>query len=1459
MLTQRMEKIQDRERRTIEEGVYNEPSPWLQRTGWTQHLRKLDRDELLQSIATPEMDDEPVGRVIWDAMAEMMRQCQTTTREHAGVFVRKEVMRTEEDQSRFVPLKGYQNPAEIRDKGRHWQQIVTFFVRTQQPHPWKSPKYRLQRHQREAWEQLEREAVGVVERQKRQAREKQPEEQNVGDPDEWDDTEARDHEDDGGESPASDEESQRAPRFVPLEGIQRACLAFCISLLCQNAHKHEYEHALVCALAVLGVDPQGWKGYDTYPPILSSVIKISRFMIIQHGFQETTHEPDESEGSPSHVNMTDHEGEDNESEREGHTPGCIDVVQHTVNQFMLRTSHSPMEWMLDLRTYGMKIQFSGTAPGYIDWHGDQIMYKQIQFTMSQFRGMVHQIVHDTRERLLRRVLDIAPHQEHELPAIPWDELRDDPANAQPGWNFVQDRRNPWPVDGRWWLFDRLMKSTQYQFLQDGPDVKWNVEEVQRWLDEEDAVREGLLLLEQFSGGGPERAPEALSIRHSNTSNGGYRNIGIEGGLLFTATRYHKGYSMSGDVKIIHRYKPREVSELFVWSMWLAWSLRQWLEAEIYHRESRTSFIWPSHSPSGHTFTSERFREALKRAGMVYMGQALNIQTYRHLSIGMGRRYLQTKHGFEHDDEDHQGEVNEDEDDIIDEQGGHVSHIAWSIYARGIGERDGEVANKRAQFRQASVSWHRFLGFESSWEDGRRQRGRVHEPFEQEAEAGRFGRWQALRQVNIQTALEKMMGRGRRFRGVQRDAIQAVMRGDPRVMVVMGTGGGKSLIFMLPAWCGMGRGGMTVVIAPLVVLRGDMRRRCEELGLECAEWSSSQIADGADVVLVTPESVFTASFQKFMQRMKSGKRLDRIVVDECHVVLNKQKYFRRRLQQMGELNRWDVQMLMLTATMPVHMEDEFRRRMGIVDVAVSSFRDATTRKNIAYRVHRFRGSTTSSTGKERKKENKNQNRGAQQQEEIMAHFVRQQVRESPGGKVVVYCQTVPQTKTLAALLECDAYHHHAADKDVKIRAFQSGEKSLIVSTSAFGMGVDISNIRVIIHIDEPRSLLDYAQESGRAGRDGQKSEAVIVLPVGASRNARPSWQPPNEKMDETDRRVVWDFMEARCQREVMDRFMDGTVSREGCGSDEEACQGCCRALDIDEREGNSLRVCPARDASESEDHHSHDGHDSDSSSEDGSEDSFGGRDGGNSEEDRSVSRKRGHDESWWDGNEFKKQQMQQQQIDRRWQQQKQEGRRMMEEIRGYLEKVRGKCVYCFYHGSMSRAHQTIFRCPESRAQDAKELYTGIKNRIRRDKTMGPFVGCSFCFVPQAWCRGWHRKVDGAEGDFKRVIGADGKAVRCQYEDVVVSILAMAMIFTGDGSETYIDGLEERIRRGGGQGVEEEGDLIRHLGRAAEGGGIETSQLLQECWYAWQHLQRFQDGVEDVPVINSHRLAYIHAFL
>ena len=410
---------------------------------------------------------------------------------------------------------------------------------------------------------------------------------------------------------------------------------------------------------------------------------------------------------------------------------------------------------------------------------------------------------------------------------------------------------------------------------------------------------------------------------------------------------------------------------------------------------------------------------------------------------------------------------------------------------------------------------------------------------------------AIATDHTETALKKMMGPRCRFRGVQRQAMAAVMRGESRVMAIMGTGSGKSLLFMLPAWCGMGMGGTTVVVVPLIALREDMVRRCRMLGMECVEWSSSQVADGADIVLVTPEGYFSTAFINFMQRTKGAQRLDRIVVDECHVVFNRQKHFRPRLQQLGDVNRWEVPVVMLTATMPVQMEDEFRRRIGIDQVPVSIFRAPTTRRNIRYRMKRLAEREGGRRGRPR--------RGGKESDgwRQWRRWCDTRQRQHGGGKVVVYCQSVPQTKQLAELLQCDAYHHHAPDKPAKMQAFQQGRQSIMVSTSAFGMGVDISDIRVIVHVDEPRSLLDYAQESGRAGRDGEMSEAIIILPPQASPRKPSSWQSQagHKRMDETARRTIWGYMEAPCHRVVMDGFMDGDVAREGCGSGEEACQPC----------------------------------------------------------------------------------------------------------------------------------------------------------------------------------------------------------------------------------------------------------------------------------------------------------------
>ena len=350
MLVKRMDKIEDRERRIIEDGTHNAPSPWLTQAGFAQYLRKLDREELLQSVATPEAEEEPICHIIWEAMMEMMRQCQATVNQHAGRFVRKEVMRTEEDQSRFVPLKGYQQVEEIRDKGRHWQQMVIFFVRTQQEHQWKSPKYRFNVHQRDAFQRLIEVAHNEVEQTD------QDDDQDDNDRDNDNDRDENDNDND------NDEDEGR--KMIYLTGIHQACLEFCIALLCGKARQHEYEHAMVCALAVLGVNERGWMGFDTYPPILSSVIKIGRMMVIQFGFHESRSKEQDEHDDDNDDNEDHDEDEEQRNEKviraspstrrgsedgrkrreiERKTLEYINIVTHIVNEYILYKSYRLME------------------------------------------------------------------------------------------------------------------------------------------------------------------------------------------------------------------------------------------------------------------------------------------------------------------------------------------------------------------------------------------------------------------------------------------------------------------------------------------------------------------------------------------------------------------------------------------------------------------------------------------------------------------------------------------------------------------------------------------------------------------------------------------------------------------------------------------------------------------------------------------------------------------------------------------------------------------------------------------------------------------------------------------------------------------------------------------------------------------------------------------------------------
>ncbi len=209
-----------------------------------------------------------------------------------------------------------------------------------------------------------------------------------------------------------------------------------------------------------------------------------------------------------------------------------------------------------------------------------------------------------------------------------------------------------------------------------------------------------------------------------------------------------------------------------------------------------------------------------------MGVKVGISGYRQMAIAIARHYLKGEGIVDNRDDEEGMEDDNDEnppsrDHILDLQAGHGSHVAGIIYARAILEAPGEVASIRQQYRTASEAWHRLLQFPSTL--GVLIRKRAWETQDQDRE---YAKWKRMRTLNVNGPLERIIGSGAQFRGMQEPVIKAIMRGESPIISVIGTGAGKSLLFMLPAICsaqdaGTGTPGITIVVIPMISLRQDI--------------------------------------------------------------------------------------------------------------------------------------------------------------------------------------------------------------------------------------------------------------------------------------------------------------------------------------------------------------------------------------------------------------------------------------------------------------------------------------------------------------------------------------------------------------------------------------------------------------------------------------------------------------
>ena len=181
---------------------------------------------------------------------------------------------------------------------------------------------------------------------------------------------------------------------------------------------------------------------------------------------------------------------------------------------------------------------------------------------------------------------------------------------------------------------------------------------------------------------------------------------------------------------------------------------------------------------------------------------------------------------------------------------------------------------------------------------------------------------------------------------QRDGLLAVMGPHPaeQVLLVMGTGSGKSLVFMVGATVADAR--TTILVLPMVALRGDMLDRCCRVGIQPLIWSIER-RDSASLVIMSAEAVCTESFLEYAHLLVNRQQLDRIVIDECHLTITANDYCKCMSQVRWYVQQVKTQTVWLTATLPPTMQDDFIEHNKLVRPRI--IQESTNRPNIKYMI------------------------------------------------------------------------------------------------------------------------------------------------------------------------------------------------------------------------------------------------------------------------------------------------------------------------------------------------------------------------------------------------------------------------------------------------------------------------------------------------------------------------------
>lgn len=398
-----------------------------------------------------------------------------------------------------------------------------------------------------------------------------------------------------------------------------------------------------------------------------------------------------------------------------------------------------------------------------------------------------------------------------------------------------------------------------------------------------------------------------------------------------------------------------------------------------------------------------------------------------------------------------------------------------------------------------------------------------------------------------------------FRPGQKEIIESILQGND-TLAIMPTGGGKSLCYQIPSLI---FSGLTVVISPLIALMEDQVKSLDSVGIpslflnSSLEWEEytynmSQIRSGKIKLLYcAPETLVTERIQNLLAQVE----VSCITIDEAHCISEWGHDFRPEYRRISEIRQLfpKAVCLALTATATETVRKDIKKTLKLgQNKDYNEFISSFNRPNIYLDVISKSGSTNSKLNGIK----------LSRADEITLDFIKSHQKESG----IIYCFSRKKVDELTTLLQSQGYSalpYHAGLNDTTRSQNQSDfikdNVKIIVATLAFGMGINKPNVRYVIHYDLPKSIEQYYQEIGRAGRDGLQSTALLLYSYGDTKKLSYFIEEKAEKerkiAEEHLKKMVQYAETTTCKREFLLNHFGESLNKDTNTTEENCCSSC----------------------------------------------------------------------------------------------------------------------------------------------------------------------------------------------------------------------------------------------------------------------------------------------------------------